>query len=677
LINIRVRKIALLVALPLLAIIGIIQFVPWRGMDTVKILPTGGPDNSVWPVVPFNTDLAAPTILSIVPLDNSLHVNFTPSNSPGVVYHVASAWIDGTQQQSKITGAHSTAIQLNGLTTGHTYTVLVQAMDSSGALSAPATSSATTQEQYPMPNSVFFDNFDVPAGPLNSDLYDVRISEGADQRPTDLDLAEKFQAFVNEGHFHTQMIGSVERGELYIRPRVPFDFTNRTGTFQTEVDDAPVQHGGAGKWWEVHLVSSLPWSAEELGAGRGDDLRNSIEFSLRESGDIGPVVNVPVITVNRNGNMTEFTGNATVASPTNIRMPLVLHVSHNQAVMEINGVPVVTATNINLPFDTGYWLLAHRTWYSGRDVTTQPQALQLVHWDTIQYDGPDGSTPNNVKAYLEPGCPGEIVNVGFTIRGCDAFQFGSTRNTYSVAYQLRESASDARFAQVVFNGYSDNRKLDISINGHVTHDVPVKDCRGPEGYCGGEVINTFVFPVSWLRQLNLVSFTGAARNDAQVLAPELEITYNTPRPVPAQMGDMPMPMIAATSMNMRVDRLNSDARFITATTDIYSLGSSFPLNYTAHVIAGSRFLSVSPEAGELDSPLYNGGVRHLTLTFDGDVRTDDDCEVGVIRVDGGVMPVYIAAMWCNSGARTRPVFMPTPPLNTNFNRDAIPGYQQP
>ena len=133
-----------------------------------------------------------------------------------MAWQLVTVWDGNNMQQSKVVSRTSRAAQANGVIPGRTYTVKVQSMDAQGGLSTAISGVTTTDPQLPMMNNAFFDNFDVVAGALDYNYFDVRTSQGNDQRPPDVDEADKFLAFGSEHHFHTEMIGGRERGELYI-----------------------------------------------------------------------------------------------------------------------------------------------------------------------------------------------------------------------------------------------------------------------------------------------------------------------------------------------------------------------------------------------------------------------------------------------------------------------------
>ena len=275
----RLLRVALMLLIPLALFLGPIPHPAMPGHDAALAGPP--------PDLPAAVAIAPPSNLQLLSLDTTIHVTYDPSTDPQTAFHMVSVWEGAQLQQSKVVGKTARAAQANGLLPGHTYTVRVYSMDAQGGLSTPITGVATTDPQSPMRNAAFFENFNEGYGDLNANYFDVRTSQGAGQRPEDVPQANKFLVFNGEHHFHTEMIGGLQRGELYIRGRVPMDLSDGgTRTFQTEFD-VSATHRSEGKWPEIHFVdaANVPWSSEEFGAGRGDNLTNSITFSMR--GDNG------------------------------------------------------------------------------------------------------------------------------------------------------------------------------------------------------------------------------------------------------------------------------------------------------------------------------------------------------------------------------------------------------
>jgi hypothetical protein len=627
------------------------------------------------PQVPASVNVAPPANLQLLALDTSIHVTFDPSTDPATAFHLLSVWEGAQMQQSKVIGKTARSGQANGVEPGHTYTVRVYAMDINGGLSVPIQNVVTTDPQSPMRNAAFFENFNgLAPGDLDYNYFDIRTSQGTGQRPEDVDQAHKFLVFASERHFHTEMIGGVERGELYVRGRVPMDLSDGgTRTFQTEFDVSATHHS-EGKWPEVHFVDAarVPWSAEEFGAGKADDLVNSITFSVRGDNG-GSTSNLPIIEANVNGVPTTYRGTTPIFTPGNVRLPIVIKLSRTRAEMYINGNLAIAANfTSQLPFTSGYWILAHRSWYSGRDRVSAPVINQVVHWDMMQFDGPAGSYSPLVRTYIQPGCPYIIHNEHGAIEGCRTVSLNQFQRSYTMPFTINENAATARSAVLRLNGTASNGRLDLTVNGQ-----PMTINMANTGY--QNVLNSASIPVSWLRTgaNNLVFTSNPASNNADFSEVQLEVVYNQQRPAtqPDHMDLVPMPMLQATANNFRIDHLRTDPNTYTATTYLYNIGSTQNLTYTAEVLNPRPYMSLSQTSGTLTSPSYGGGVTPLYMRFNfAGVSTDDDGDVIIVRINGGVMPVYIGVMVVAAGASSAPPYITSFSLTNTFNKNAIPDY---
>jgi hypothetical protein len=177
---------------------------------------------------------------------------------------------------------------------------------------------------------------------------------------------------------------------------------------------------------------------------------------------------------------------------------------------------------------------------------------------------------------------------------------------------------------------------------------------------------------------NSIAFTYTGNDSADISQVEIEVVYNRQRVMPVPSPVHMMPMLGITSQSLRVDHLSTDPAVYTSTAYLYGLGSTATVNWSAAVISTETpWLSVSPAAGQVTSPLLGGGVQPLVKSVDfSGLTTDSDGEVGVIRITGGNMPLYFAVLAVNDGSNTRPQFLPpfTSGLNTTFDKSAIPDY---
>jgi len=641
----------------------------------------------------INATLQPPGNLTTLSLDSTIRANWTPPKDPHVAWQVFSVWDqNNTLISAKLLGKTAKAADGNGLAEGAQYTITVQSMDASGALSKPITATAKTDVQSPMPNAAFFENFqDTPPGNLNYNYFDVRKSDhGIDPDLTDRD---EYMVFANERHFHTQVIGGEGSRAIFVRPRVPFDFTNRTGTMQFEVDLPPVLKN-VGKWFEVIISKDLISNENELDLQENSgSFVNSVTFGFFQKapnyfftdnpGYEGYGFNIPVITINSNGTRKEFGGTPTTLSafmtPTNVRMPITFQLSQTSAELFVNGKSVLKATGFRLPFTRGNVAFAHRSDYGtkvfdGYHLQAPPLPLQLLHWDTIQYDGPSGSFNPVVKTYIQSGCQA-VVHVIIFERQIDGCHFFTANNT-TLTYMIPDDTMQAKTARLTFDTIAKGGSGTLSVNGNnmpfslINHAMQV-DVNALQ-------TNEVDFPANWLhRGSNTFHFT-FSDNTSQFIQAEVEVIFNQHRVI-ANPPFMPPPQIGVTTQTVRVERITTDPMVKTGTTYLYSLGSADPVTYNASVISGGTpWLKISsPTTGTLTSPALGGRVIPLNFSVDfskPDCCTRADGNIGVIKITGGVMPQYVAVIADFYGLDHYMSILNTFPSMTTFNKDAIIGY---
>jgi hypothetical protein len=646
-----------------------------------------------------------PTRLVLTSLDSTLRANWVPSSDRSVRWQVASVWTgdgnpaNGSQLISaKLLGPTATAADMNGLRTGDTYTVKIQTINASGALSEGISATGTTDPQSPITNAAFFENFDAmpPGGALDYNYFDVRTNDR--NRPGDIHL-DKTQAFVNERHFHTQVIGGEGGAAVLIRPRIPFDFTDRTGTIQFEVD-TPGDLRIPGKWFEVVVSKDIVGDDFSLGDIDSGFMADSVTFGFfRDGGGLDCLaahpgmeancLNQPTIIVNiggvRHEFQTPFNLSRSYFSPPNVRMPIVIKLSQTSAEMFLNGVSVARATGFTLPFTRGNITFAHRAGYGtkiSKDVfTPQIPALgfQLLHWDTIQYDGPGGSFNPVMKTYAQPDC-GTVVHMSHdyydTVDNCLTFAPGS-----SVNLDIPDDLTQAKSARLIFNNNLNTGSGSAIINGH---SIPITvvnhiDVEVPQTLTQ-QVDYVADVPLSWLHTgSNTIQLTydNSAAKFTQV---EMEVIFNQHRVLGNPPLDPP-PQIAVTIPTFREERITKDPMQLTSATYLYNGGTSAPVTYKASVITPeATWLTIrSPATGTLSSPALGGGLTSLSFSVDYksiDAETSLDGDIGVIRITGGVMPVYVVVIRQFFNQDMRHVTVSSFPVTTNFNKAAIPDYHR-
>jgi hypothetical protein len=548
---------------------------------------------------------ACDTALTLTSLDSTIRANWKAPTTTGVKFQVASVWDGSTLVASKVVGATSTAADMNGLAYNKDYTIKVQSINSDNSLSAPITAVGRTDPELPMANAAFFENFnDCKPGDVNYNYFDIHATTKPNA-PGFLSAEDKMMQFANECHFHTQIFGGTDHGGIFLRPRVAFDFANRTGTFQIEVDSPPVMvgtnssitgNGSIGKWFELNLD-------EKFAEGNGDyigpseatsgGLNNSVTFGIfsQDETKTGTAqrYNIPVIVLNNKGVITKFTGTSSIYSPPNVRMPISIKVSQHQAQMYVNGqLAVSTSGDINLPYNKGYWVVNHRSIYSHRiaqNAFALPTLFQLLHWDTIQFDGPSGSINPVVHTYVQPNCPTTTVLEGFSYeQHCSHIKTSGG----SVSLNLPTTDGDPAAAQTVHLNFiqKGSRASGLTVNG-----TPVTITSAPTDQFQVDVPTNLVHTGN-----NTFTFTGSGIDVTQV---ELEVITKTPRVLTTNNGLAPGPMINVTGQNLYMEKLASDPAVKTITTNLYSQGAVSPVNYTAMVEspANAPWLTISNDGG--------------------------------------------------------------------------------
>ncbi len=647
----RELRVVLILVVPLLLLSGVLSFVQ---PSLTKASPTNGYAQS-------NIQVA-----QVVSLDSTLHVNWTPTTDPSAQYQLMVVRDQGTVQQAKVIGRTLGVAQANGLIPGRTYNVTVYDMGVTGVLTSVATATAATDPQSPMRNAAFYDDFNsLHHGDFDYNYYDIR-TEGCGPEE---DLTENRAAFLMEGHWHTQMVCAGNVSGVDIRPRTQLDFTGRTGTIQFEVDDPPVMTSH-GKWWSVHVTQNEPSLPSSFGDSTGDQFPNSVEFGVYENADrpnYTPGFNLPFIAVNVNGSIQRFVASEGVLSPSNVRLPVVLKISRTTAEMWINGVRVVQASGFTLPFEKGWVILGQKNYGAGKvDYERQPSMiLQLNHWETLQFDGPEGTYSPLMKTFIQPGCDGSADDGHNVIVGCSAF-VDDHRTSNSFTFALGSEAASARSVRLLVNG-KDPSSFTAILNGH-SQQVSITNYEGGDF----EQINAWSLNPTWLvngTNTLTINAPGASYGLAQV---ELEVVFNQPHVLTEPTQFVPHPLMALTNGNFRVEHVPGDPIVHTLTTYVYSQGIVGTIPFSATVVSGGEWLSITPGFGLLQSPAEGGGLQALTMSvnFSG---IDDNAE-GIIRIDGAEMPAYIGVYAVREDSRTQFTQIDPSYYITNFNKNAIPDY---
>ena len=651
--------------------------------------------------------LSAPTNLTLLGLDSTIRANWTASKDPDTKHQVVSVWTgDGISKNgsklisSKVVGATANTADLNGLRTGDTFTVKVQSRDVNDVLSTPATATAKTDQQFPIKNASYFDNFNesMHGTPMNPDYYDVRTWSGYGDT---FGIDNSITAFNGERHFHGQVIESQGQGGVMIRTRVPASLVNDDGsprviTFQTEVDLPPLQ-SVHGKWFEIHFSQNPAGTHALYGSSGGAKWSNDVSFQMVANSCSGTQRNTASIMVNVNGDEKAYCTNPEQQfSPVNVRVPVVLKVSKTSAEMYINGKKVGQASGFNLPFDSGYWSVIDANYRSGYDGTydnTYPTVTNhLSHWDMIQFDGPAGSYSPVAKTYIQAGCSGVVVTEYHGIRDCPAvITQGGNQGNATINITNTDDLSKLRSVKLLFNGPHQN-PMAISINGQPLVNLP----KRVDNIDTQEQLNYYTLTKSQFSLLkagvNTISFSGsiAGSNNWNVISQvELETIYNIPRTYdnPEQMF---MPMLLVTNNDNRIDHLPGQPNIMTGSTWVYASGSDEITNYSVSQInpdASPWFTITSPTSGTV-KPLTSGGKLvpiNYSIDFSkftqpsqlGGADSADGMGIpALLKITGGMAPVYASVLAVKDQRDTPITTAQYNMTETVFNKESLPAGTQ-
>jgi hypothetical protein len=639
------------------------------GLATVQLLPPFQPrPAAATPHV--DATLPAPTNLRLTGLNSTIRANWTPAGAGRVAFQLLSIWDGDTLMGEKVLGATATAADGNGLQPGHRYTVVVQSMDSGGNLSNPLGADGSTDRQSPMRNAVFFENFeDSQTGALNPDYFDVRYDVGETQ-PEGVD--GKLGVFVSEHHFHTMITSGTGQAGITIRPRGTFDFTGRTGTFQFEVDLAGLQDI-PGKWLEIHLSRHAPNNAQAFGITTNDEYQDDVSFTFFRPENARDVkaVQTAAISVNTANFRKTFLGRTNNFTPKNVRVPVVLKVSQTSAEMLVNGESVAKASGYSLPFTNGEWTIAHRAFYAPRSPSF-PQFHQLLHWNTVQFDGPNGSFSPARKTYLAPGCQGTKSLFSFTC---------SVEARQLVNIKIPDQVGSAKTARVLFNPFRDGDRgainVPATINGHA---FTATSQPGIQQHWYDDDLAYADVPASWLQQGNNVVQVG--RKVDQV---EIEVAFNQPRVI-GRPAVTPGPLLGVTN-DLLLTGKPANANTVDLTTYLFSQGSDAPINYLVVNKTGAKtpWLSVvTPASGTINSIARGGSLVPITIRIDFTKTDQDPGDVapGILMVSDqdqshathGLSMVHVAVGYDRTSPTYHYAITSYSPLITEFNKAAIPDY---
>lgn len=312
------------------------------------------------------------------------------------------------------------AFQAQPLVPGTVYEARVFALDSDGKKSAASNvmqfqhSDVKVNDMRSRLNG-FFDDFNLPMGPFDEAKWNQAYS--GCNRP-----GWNSQHINDEFHAHNVVAtnGGCDRGTSNSRPRAIFDFTNRTGVIEFDMDGAK--------------SSRLRWYIDISPANKKRDLSGHIGVNNSSLGDPAYMVRimekghgVRIQLSDANGTLKElpiqFRNNACGDNLTrcpenlfpipNVRRHWRIELSKTDLRIFIAGHLAIDASLITsdtpngLPYEEAYlnWVLF--SYNTGKE--NLPTAM--IHWDNFGFDAPTGWTQNTVTHNYTDGVLGtETLN---------------------------------------------------------------------------------------------------------------------------------------------------------------------------------------------------------------------------------------------------------------------------
>lgn len=354
--------------------------------------------------------ISAPVILEVKEDDriatiywNSKTDNYHPQYDPWKNQGISSYMIEWGKVSEGFTNTTYTpfrVIQCQPLEPGVMYQARIYALDNYGRTSAAST---TIQFQHDgsrvvaMRNRLngFFDDFNLPMGPFDELKWNQSYT-GCSR------LGYVSQHINSQFHAHNVLAsGPCDRGAASSRPRAVFDFTNRTGTIEFDMDGSRFH----GQRWFLFLTS----------ADRKRDLTGHASLPVPTQADPPFLLRISksdVQLTNANGEVVHlkdvnnmYNNNACGPDPSltycsgenlesipNVRRHFKIELSKTHIKMFVNDILVIDGSLITsftpngLPYE-----VAQVNWiFHSYDTKKQNLPIAMLHWDNFGFDAPAG-----------------------------------------------------------------------------------------------------------------------------------------------------------------------------------------------------------------------------------------------------------------------------------------------
>jgi hypothetical protein len=458
-------------------------------------------------------------------------------NPPGVYGYQIQWGMDG-KTLSHTSYAALPVIQLQPLVNGQPYDAVIRAIDAYGNLSAPSgrihfTGSAKRVDALRKQMNGFFDDFNLPAGPVDELKWNVAFSHCNDPGKNGFFINDQF-------HVHSMLCTKFgDRGQIVSRPRAPFLIAGRTGTIVFDFDGAQNRD-----FWYLDLLPQIIDITGHVDLDTAPGYPGNM-LRIRQHANI-----VDIIWIDADGKSHGIASSNDlmryhIKLVPNVRRHWKVLVSQSLAQVYIDDRRVC-AGPVQIP-----WTVSYLHWnafsYNTRKAN-EPQAL--MHWDNFGFDAPAGWSQENT-----------IHNYRTVPYNGSEFTSLARFTPYTTTIAIPDSVENAVGGRLMFamqmapnRAYSWDPNDSVSFNGHKftirqPGGVPLPQMQllsGGPPYC--EVIP---IPANLLKHgANVVTF---AMKQSGVLDLHLEVDYPSghapPYTQPAEIAAMQnLPMINIPDM---------------------------------------------------------------------------------------------------------------------------------
>ncbi len=366
--------------------------------------------------------------------------------------------------------------QLQPLTPGVVYFANVKALHVDGTIYGPTfnvtfTSNSSRVDGLKSSMTAFFDDFNVPAGPMNESNWNIAYSY--------CNFPMLSAAFINNQFHAHQVISSpsnCEKGLVVARPRSSFDFTGRTGTVVFDFDGA----FGASQWY-LDLVP-------------GDKVDIEGHIHIADPTNAGAPLNVIRLRTKSQEMQLVFFGQdgiekilkkvsldvLGVSLIRNVRRPFVCRISNSLYQVFVSD-KLVLSQSVVLPYSVA---TVHFTLYS-YDTVVMDEPFATIHWDNFGFDGP----------------PSSQITRNYVGQSQATFvRFDQYRTPGALSVKITDSVQACVGARVMWtaNAYGNILSTDtVQINGQTfAFPIPVEGTLPQSSIMNFESSRAFVIPLT-------------------------------------------------------------------------------------------------------------------------------------------------------------------------------------